>query len=549
MASFSSEDAFQDSAALSLNDVESLHSFRSRSASFSSTGSSGRLQLRQRVAQLMACVEDISSDDEIHEEVSRTLDEAFRIWGKKLKDKWQEFRLHLVTWNVGTASPPPDVTSLLQLNSLGPTVDMYVIGLQEVNSRITNFLSDLAFDDPWSIFFMTVLSPLGYIKLSSVRMQGLLLLLFVKHVHLPFIRDIHTHYTRTGLYGYWGNKGGVTIRMSLYGHAVCFMNCHLPAHMENTEQRLDDFEKILEMQFEGENIPSTLDHDVLFCFGDLNFRIADYGIHFVRESINNKRYNLLWEKDQLNMAKKKEAFLQEFIEGPLQFKPTYKFDLYSDVYDTREQKSLFWFNEKKRKPAWTDRILWRVKNLCQHASKEGEFTEEEQTISVTLNNYISHMSYGISDHKPVTGTFGLELKPLLSHPLVTLNPEGEWSAEHDVLISYSAAPELPSSAWDWIGLFKVAFRHVNDYVTYAWVEDDEISSNKDSKQVYMSAAEIPDMGGEFLLCYYSNNLQSIVGISQPFQIQPNRTLIGKDLTQEENSWMQKPDNLESHDEF
>ncbi|XP_069647390.1 inositol polyphosphate 5-phosphatase K isoform X2 [Haliaeetus albicilla] len=540
MASFSSEDAFQDSAALSLNDLESLHNFRSRSASISSTGSSGRLQLRQRVAQLMACVEDISSDDDIHEEVSRTLDEAFLIWGKKLKDKWQEFRLHLVTWNVGTASPPPDVTSLLQLNSLGPTMDMYVIGLQEVNSRITNFLSDLAFDDPWSIFFMTVLSPLGYIKLSSVRMQGLLLLVFVKHIHLPFIRDIHTHYTRTGLYGYWGNKGGVTVRMSLYGHTICFMNCHLPAHMENTEQRLDDFEKILEMQFEGENIPSTLDHDVLFWFGDLNFRIADYGIHFVRESINNKRYNLLWEKDQLNMAKKKEAFLQEFIEGPLQFKPTYKFDLYSDVYDT---------SEKKRKPAWTDRILWRVKNLCQHASKEVEFSEEEQTISVTLNNYISHMSYGISDHKPVTGTFGLELKPLLSDPLITLNPEGEWSAEHDVLISYSAVPEFPSSAWDWIGLFKVAFRHVNDYVTYAWVEDDEISSNKDSKQVYMSAAEIPDMGGEFLLCYYSNNLQSIVGISQPFQIQPNRTLIEKNLTQEENSWMQKPDNLESLDEF
>ncbi|XP_030328234.1 inositol polyphosphate 5-phosphatase K isoform X1 [Strigops habroptila] len=461
----------------------------------------------------------------------------------------RELRLHLVTWNVGTASPPPDVSSLLQLDSLGPTMDMYVIGLQEVNSKITNFLSDLAFDDPWSIFFMTVLSPLGYIKLSSVRMQGLLLLIFVKHVHLPFIRDLHTQFTRTGLYGYWGNKGGVTIRMSLYGHTVCFMNCHLPAHMENTEQRLDDFEKILEMQFEGENIPSALEHDVLFWFGDLNFRIADYGIHFVRESINNKRYNLLWEKDQLNMAKKKEAFLQEFIEGPLHFKPTYKFDLHSDVYDTREQKSLFWFNEKKRKPAWTDRILWRVKNLCQHAPKEGEFSEEQQTISVTLNNYVSHMSYGISDHKPVTGTFGLELKPLVSEPLVTLNPEGEWSAEHDVLINYSAVPEFPSSAWDWIGLFKVTFRHVNDYVTYSWVEDDEISSNKGGKQVYMSAAEIPDAGGEFLLCFYSNNLQSIVGISQPFQIQPNRTLIGKELPQEENSWMQRPDNLESHDEF
>ncbi|NXK85364.1 INP5K phosphatase, partial [Formicarius rufipectus] len=447
-------------------------------------------------------------------------------------------RLHLVTWNVGTASPPPDVTSLLQLNSLGPAMDMYVIGLQEVNSSITNFLSDLALDDPWSIFFMTVLSPLGYIKLSSIRMQGLLLLIFVKHVHLPFIQGIHTQYTRTGLYGYWGNKGGVSIRMSLYGHMICFLNCHLPAHMENTEQRLDDFEKILEMQFEGKNKPSPLDHDVLFWFGDLNFRIADYGIHFVRESINNKRYNLLWEKDQLNMAKKTEAFLKEFLEGPLQFKPTYKFDLYSDEYDT---------SEKKRKPAWTDRILWRVKNLCQDVSKEEEFSEEEQTISVTLNNYVSHMSYGISDHKPVTGTFGLEMKPLLLVPLVMLNPEGEWSAEHDVIIRYSTVPEFPSSAWDWIGLFKVAFKHVNDYVTFAWVEDDEISSNKDSKQVYMSAAEIPNMGGEFFLCYYSNNLQSIVGISKSFQIQPSRTSIEKDLTQEENSWMQKPDSLELHD--
>lgn len=77
-----------------------------------------------------------------------------------------------------------------------------------------------------------------------------------------------------------GNKGGVTIRMSLYGHTVCFINCHLPAHMENTEQRLDDFEKILELQFEGENIPSTLDHEWVvltlfcpYCFYLLNGRL------------------------------------------------------------------------------------------------------------------------------------------------------------------------------------------------------------------------------------------------------------------------------------
>lgn len=45
----------------------------------------------------------------------------------------------------------------------------------------------------------------------------------------------------------------------------------------------------------------------------------------------------------------------------------------------------------------------------------------------------------------------------------------------------------------------------------------------------MSAAEIPDMGGEFLLCYYSNNLQSIVGISQPFQVMYLEALIKVDV--------------------
>uniref|UniRef100_A0A8D2KSD5 Inositol polyphosphate-5-phosphatase K n=1 Tax=Varanus komodoensis TaxID=61221 RepID=A0A8D2KSD5_VARKO len=344
-----------------------------------------------------------------------------------------------------------------------------VFSLQEVNSKIVNFLSDMAFDDPWSSFFMAVLSPLGYVKVSSIRMQGLLLLVFAKQQHLPFIQDVQSQFTRTGLFGYWGNKGGVTLRLSFYGHTVCFLNCHLPAHMENAEQRLDDFERILEMQhFEREEGPGVLDHEILFWFGDLNFRIEDYGLHFIRESINSSRFSPLWEKDQLNMAKKKETLLQEFMEGPLKFKPTYKFDLYSNEYDT---------SGKKRKPAWTDRILWRVKPPGAGAGPE------EQAVGVSLLSYVSHMGYGISDHKPVTGTFQLEMKLLVSVPLVVLQPLGNWSAEEDGTVSYSTAPEFPSSAWDWIGLYKVTFKHTNDYVMYAWVQDNEISSGVDAKQV------------------------------------------------------------------
>ncbi|XP_026576935.1 inositol polyphosphate 5-phosphatase K [Pseudonaja textilis] len=423
----------------------------------------------------------------------------------------QRLRLHLVTWNVGTAQPPGEVAALLRLGAPEPPVDLYAIGLQEVNSRILSFLSDLAFEDPWTAALTTALAPLGYVRVSSIRMQGIVLILFAKQAHLPFIRSVRSQFTRTGLHGYWGNKGGVSIRLSLYGHSVCFLNCHLPAHQENAKQRLDDFEHILEMQhFEEKKFPSALDHELLFWFGDLNFRIEDYGLHFIRESISSSRFNLLWEKDQLNMARKKAFFLREFLEGPLKFKPTYKFDLHSDEYDT---------SEKRRKPAWTDRILWRVK--CLPSCSKAEEAPGEGGVSLSLGSYTSHMDYNISDHKPVTGTFELKMQPLQTEPLVVLRPVGTWRAEQDATVSYVTAPEFASSAWDWIGLYRVSFRHANDYVTYVWVQDNEISSEDGAKQVYLGAEGLPKAGGEFLLGYYSNTLRSLVGLSQPVQVWPS----------------------------
>lgn len=34
-------------------------------------------------------------------------------------------------------------------------------------------------------------------------MQGVILLVFAKYYHLPFLQDIQTDCTRTGLGGYW----------------------------------------------------------------------------------------------------------------------------------------------------------------------------------------------------------------------------------------------------------------------------------------------------------------------------------------------------------
>ncbi|XP_062872824.1 inositol polyphosphate 5-phosphatase Ka isoform X2 [Trichomycterus rosablanca] len=435
------------------------------------------------------------------------------------------FRLHMVTWNVATAEPPNDISSLLQLNS-PKEADLYVIGLQEVKAAPLKFVSDLAFGDSWSSLFMDTLAPLGYIKVSSIRMQGLLLMFFSKLDHVPFIRDIRAAYTRTGIYGYWGNKGGVSVHLSFYGHTLCFLNCHLTPHMNYASERVDEFEYILNTQtFDDKNPLSILDHKLVFWFGDLNFRIEDHGMHFIRNCITSQTFNLLWSKEQLTMMKKKVPKLQQFEEGPLDFQPTYKFDLNSDNYDS---------SGKKRKPAWCDRILWRVK---PKTTPEGANTEpdghdvdqkqleDEYPLKVVQDLYTSKMEYSISDHKPVIGIFRLELRKMYESPLVRLRAEGDWSADLDGVVTCSQLQPFSSSAWDWIGLYKVGFQSISDYITYTWVKDDLVAFNNELIQVYINKEGIPVLGGECVLCYYSSNLQCIVGISQPFKVNESQAAI------------------------
>nr|XP_021518252.1 inositol polyphosphate 5-phosphatase K [Meriones unguiculatus] len=400
--------------------------------------------------------------------------------------------MHVVTWNVASASPTVDLSDLLQLNNRDLNLDMYIIGLQEMNSGIISLLSDAAFEDPWSSFFMDMLSPLNFVKICQVRMLGLLLLVFVKYQHLPYIQIISTRSTPTGLYGYWGNKGGVNVCLKLYGYYVSIVNCHLPPHMANNNQRLEHFDRILESQtFEGDDIPNILDHETV------------------------RRWGLCLYL-QLFIAKSHDPLLREFQEGALLFPPTYKFDRHSNNYDT---------SEKKRKPAWTDRILWRLKRQPQVSPLVSSLPTSY--FSLTLKSYVSHMMYSISDHKPVTGTFSLELNPLMAVPLITIMPEYLWTMENDMLISYASTPEFLSSPWDWIGLYKVGMRHINDYVSYVWVGDNQVSFGNNPNQVYINLSAIPDTEDQFLLCYYSNNLHSVVGISQPFKI-PHRCYLRDD---------------------
>nr|CAI5836773.1 unnamed protein product [Callosobruchus analis] len=82
---------------------------------------------------------------------------------------------------------------------------------------------------------------------------------------------------------------------------------------------------------------------------------------------------------------------KNFIEGEITFPPTYKYDLFSDDYDT---------SEKCRAPAWTDRVLWRRR------SPLGAHDEKDQGQLL----YYGRAELKQSDHRPVIALVDVEAR-------------------------------------------------------------------------------------------------------------------------------------------
>ena len=76
-----------------------------------------------------------------------------------------------------------------------------------------------------------------------------------------------------------------------------------------------------------------------------------------KSSIAAREWDKLLSCDQLCKEKKAGRTFQGFAEGVLGFAPTYKYDQFSDDYDT---------SEKSRIPAWTDRVLWKRRDQASY---------------------------------------------------------------------------------------------------------------------------------------------------------------------------------------
>lgn len=183
--------------------------------------------------------------------------------------------------------------------------------------------------------------------------------------------------------------------------SLCFINCHLAAGQTQTKDRNYDVSEIFERALlPAEHDPHTrlnsyvgggdgsmiLDHEICILNGDLNYRIDTMGRDAVVKEVKAGNLAKLLERDQLLVSRRKNPSfrLRAFREMPIIFAPTYKYDVGTDNYDS---------SEKKRAPAWCDRILYR----CRKPERLRQLTYRRHEVRV-------------SDHRPVSGLFHMTIK-------------------------------------------------------------------------------------------------------------------------------------------
>lgn len=408
-------------------------------------------------------------------------------------------RLYMVTWNVGDMNAPTDCTDLLQLD-LDPLPDIYAIGLQEMTSGVDHVSND------WTKRLTDLLSAKGYFRVKSVRMQAILLVTFVKRADILSYTHIESEISRAGMAGWWGNKGGVSVRFDVNGVNLIIVNAHLAAHTENVKERIEDFHTILDTQkFRDKDVDHILDHDYVFFMGDLNFRLEKVSRNFVERAILHNDIKSLMEYDQLLQCMEEDLIFVDFEEGKITFPPTFKYDPGTDVYDT---------SPKQRVPAYCDRILWFV--------HEDSF--ENMQLSVKQLSYQSHMSYKLSDHKPVSALFELQIYPLPPFPLPVIfehiKSSTQWKSngEENVHYKFDISPNLEHrpDKWDWIGLYRENFTSIRDQVAYVYaMQGAKMNSDGCSFVTFRNSSIEP---GKYRLMYISEYKDSMLGMSDVFQV-------------------------------
>ncbi|KAG6673838.1 hypothetical protein I3842_15G011800 [Carya illinoinensis] len=229
-----------------------------------------------------------------------------------------------------------------------------------------------------------------FVRIVSKQMVGIFLTIWVRRSLRRHIRNLKVSTVGVGVMGYIGNKGSISVSMSMHQTFFCFICTHLTSGEKDGDElkRNTDVHEILRRtrfhSVSDSGLPGGIhNHERIIWLGDLNYRI-NLPYEKTQELISNKEWSKLVEKDQLVQELKKGRAFDGWSEGTLRFPPTYKYEINSEKYYGEDPKA------GRRTPAWCDRVLSYGKGLKLLSYRRTELK--------------------LSDHRPVTATYMAEVE-------------------------------------------------------------------------------------------------------------------------------------------
>ncbi|KAK7391861.1 hypothetical protein VNO78_20284 [Psophocarpus tetragonolobus] len=351
-----------------------------------------------------------------------------------LYTKIENIKILSGTWNVGQGKASLDsLTSWL--GSVASDVSLVVVGLQEVEmgagflamsaAKETVGLEGSSVGQWWlDMIDKTLDGGSTFERIGSRQLAGLVIAVWVKNDIRFHVGDVEVAAVPCGFGRAIGNKGAVGLRIRVYDRIMCFVNCHFAAHLDAVGRRNADFDHVYRTMsfsrptnllnttaagtsssvpiFRGTNsaegIPELSEADMVVFLGDFNYRLDGISYDEARDFVSQRCFDWLRERDQLRAEMEAGNVFQGMREAIITFPPTYKFE--------RHQAGLAGYDsgEKKRIPAWCDRILYR--DSC--TSLMSECSLDCPIVSSVLQ-YEACMDVTDSDHKPVRCIFSTDI--------------------------------------------------------------------------------------------------------------------------------------------
>jgi hypothetical protein len=197
-------------------------------------------------------------------------------------------RILIGTWNVGQGRASHDAL-MSWLGSVTSDVGIVAVGLQEVEmgagflamsaAKETVGLEGSAVGQWWIDAIGKALDEKNtFERMGSRQLAGLLISLWARKDIRTHVGDLDVAAVPCGFGRAIGNKGGVGLRIRVYDRIMCFVNCHLAAHLEAVNRRNADFNHIFRLMVfsRGQNLSNAAAGMVPYLFLSCSLGFSTY---------------------------------------------------------------------------------------------------------------------------------------------------------------------------------------------------------------------------------------------------------------------------------